>query len=124
VIKVKCTRCEQEISEKESYIHQGKVYCEDCLMEKGLHPGKCEPWASYLATHTRERSGMKGIQGLTPLQQKVYAFIKDRGKVTREEVKQNLDLSEAEIDAQLTPLMHSELVKECAEKGNFYLVAV
>jgi hypothetical protein len=28
------------------------------------------------------------------------------------------------MDAQLTPLMHSELVKERAEKGNPYLVTV
>lgn len=121
---MKCSRCGREISEKESYVHQGQVFCEDCLMEIGLHSGKCEPWASYLATHTRERSGMKGTQGLTPLQQKVYAFINDRVKVTREEVKQNLNLSEAEMDAQLTPLMHLELVKERAEKGNLYLVTV
>jgi len=121
---MKCSRCGREISEDESYTHQGQVFCEDCLMEIGLHAGKCEPWASYLATHTRESLGMKGTQGLTELQKKVYEFIKSQGKVTREEVKQNLTLSETEMDAQLTPLMHSELVKERGEEDNIYLVPV
>lgn len=121
---MKCSRCGREISEDESYIHQGQVLCEDCLMEIGLHAGKCEPWASYLATHTRESSGMKGTEGLTELQKKVYEFINNQGKATREEIKQSLSLSEAEMDAQLTPLMHSELVKERSEGGNIYLVPV
>ena len=58
------------------------------------------------------------------MQKKVYEFIKSNDKVTREEVKQNLKLSEAEMDAQLTPLMHSELVKERGEGGNIYLIPV
>ncbi len=121
---MKCSRCGREISEAESYVHQGRLLCEDCLMEIGLHSGKCEPWASYLATHTRERLGMKGTEGLTELQKKVYEFIKGKGKTTREEVKQNLNLSEVEIDTQLTPLMHSELIKERGEGGNLYLVPI
>ncbi len=121
---MKYSRCGREISEKESYVHQGKVLCEDCLMETGLHAGKCEPWASYLATHSRENSGMQGTEGLAELQRKVYQFIKSRGKVTREEVGQNFNLSEAEMDAQLIPLMHLEMVKERSEKDNLYLVAV
>lgn len=119
---MKCSRCGREISEDERYTHQGQVFCEDCLMEIGLHAGKCEPWATYLAT--KERAGMKGSEGLSELQKKVYEFIKSRGKVTREEVKQKLNLSEAEMDAQLTPLMYSELVKERGEEGNLYLVTV
>ena len=121
---MKCSRCGRELSGDESYAHQGQVFCEDCLMEIGLHAGKCEPWASYLATHTRESLGMKGTEGLTELQKKVYEFIKSRGRTTREEVQQSLSLSEAEIDAQLTPLMHSELVKERGEEGSLYLVPV
>jgi uncharacterized membrane protein len=117
-----CSRCGREISERQTYAYQGKPFCEDCLMEVGLHAGKCEPWASYLSS--RERTGAKGTEGLTPLQQKVYAFIRDQGKVTREELKKNLNLSEPEVDAQLTPLFHAELVKERGEKGNLYLVTV
>ena len=119
---MKCSRCGREIAESESYVHQDQVFCEDCLMEIGLHAGKCEPWASYLAS--KARVGMRGTEGLTELQKHVYQFIKSQGKVTRQEVKQNFNLSEAEIDSQLTPLMHSELVKEHGKGGSLYLVTV
>tara|TARA_Y100000310_G_scaffold334327_2_gene413895 strand:- start:209 stop:415 length:207 start_codon:yes stop_codon:yes gene_type:complete len=67
---------------------------------------------------------MKGTEELTELQKKIHEFIKDKGKVTREEVKQNLSLSEADIDTRLTSLMHSELVKERGERGNIYLIPI
>lgn len=121
---MKCNRCGREISDTESYTYQGQIFCEDCLMEMGLHAGKCEPWASYLATHTRDGLGMTGMEGFTELQKKVYHFIKDNGKANRQEIKQNLGISEAEIDAQLTPLMHAEMVKERSEGNTVYLVTV
>lgn len=119
---MKCSRCGREISQEEAFAYQGKEFCEDCLMEIGLHPKECAPWATYLAT--KERVGMKSTEGLTELEKKVYEFIKDRGKATREEVKQSLNLSEAGLDAQLTALMHSELVKERGEGGQLFLVTV
>ena len=118
---MKCSRCGREITEDQAYAHQGQVYCDDCLMEIGLHAGKCEPWATYLASKEKQTTGS---EGLTDLQKKVYEFIKDKGKTTRDEVKKNFKLSEAEMDAQLTPLMHSELVKERDEKDGLYLIAV
>ncbi len=60
----------------------------------------------------------------TSLQKQDYDFIKGKGKATRAEVCKSLKLSEAEIDAQLTPLMFAKLVKERSEKGQTYLVAV
>jgi hypothetical protein len=119
---MKCRRCGREISDKESYAHQGRVFCEDCLMEVGLHAAQCQPWATYLAG--KERAGMTGTEGLTALQQKVYILVRDQGKITREDVKRNLNLSKVELDAQLTPLMHAELVKERGEAGSLYRVAV
>ncbi len=93
-------------------------------MEIGLHPKECEPWATYSATRTRESLGLKGTEGLTELQKKVYEFIKSADNVTREEVMGKFKLSEVDMDAQMTALMHSELVKERGEAGERYLVAV
>ena len=87
-------------------------------MEVGLHVEGCDPWATYSATHTR------GTAELTEMQKKVYEFIKSQGRVTRKEVKEKFNLSEAEMDAQLTPLMHSEMVKEHSEGDQFYLIPV
>jgi predicted HTH transcriptional regulator len=90
-------------------------------MDAGLHPKGCDPWATYSATRTRE---LKGTEGLTELQKKVYEFVKSQGRVTREEVMANFGFSEAEMDAQVTSLMHSELVKEHSEGDQFYLIPV
>ena len=121
---MKCQRCGREISEAESYTHQDQTLCDDCYLEVRAHPKECDPWASYLATHTRERMGQKGTEGLTDLQAKVYEFIKGKGRVSREEVIENFNLSEAEMDAQIIPLMRSELVKEHSEGNQLYLVPI
>ncbi len=121
---MKCHQCGREIPKGESHPHQGQILCDDCFMEIGLHAGGCDPWATYSATRTRESLGLKGTEGLTELQKKVYEFIKSQGRVTRKEVKEKFNLSEAEMDAQLTPLMHSEMVKEHSEGDQFYLIPV
>lgn len=121
---MKCSQCGREISEGESFQHMGQILCDDCYLEVRTHPRECDPWATYLATHTRERMGQKGAEGLTELQKKVYEFVKGKGRVTREEVMEKFNLSEAEMDAQMTSLMHSELVKARGEEGKIYLVPV
>ncbi len=121
---MKCKRCGREIADDEGFSYQGNILCEDCYMEVGLHPKGCEPWASYIATHTPGGSGPKGGQGLTDLQKKVHEFIKSKGKVPREEVMANFKLSEADIDTQMTALFHSELVKELREGSKVYLVSI
>ncbi len=121
---MKCDRCSREIAEGEGFSHQGKVLCEDCYMEVGLHPKGCEPWATYIATHTPGGSGTKGGQVLTDLQKKVHEFVKSKGKVPREEAMANFKLSEADMDAQMTALFHSELVKELREGDKVYLISI
>lgn len=121
---MKCERCGKELTKDEAYSHQSMTLCEDCYLEIGLHPKGCDPWASYIATHTRQRAGQQGTEGLTELQKSIYELIKRQGKATREEVMRTLDLSEAEMDAQITSLLHSELVKERSEAGQFYLIPV
>jgi len=119
---MKCSRCRREITEEQGYSYQGKAVCDECLMDLGMHPRECEPWASYLAG--KERVGLKGTEGLTDLQKKVYQFIKDKGRATRAVVQASFKLSEPDMDAQLTPLLHAELVKERDEKGKIYLITV
>lgn len=119
-----CSRCGRELSEEQSYVHQHKVFCEDCLMDIGLSIRECDPWATYVDTRTRERSGLKGAEGLTEVEKKVYEFVKSKGRATREEVMEKFNLSEADLQAQLTPLMHSELVKERGEGDQMYLIPI
>ena len=121
---MQCSRCNKEISENQSYVSKGKVYCEDCLMDIGLSMRECDPWATYVDNRTRERAGQKGTDGLTELEKKVYYFVKDKGKTTREDVMKGLKLSDTELRTQLIPLLHSDLVKEKSEGKQQYLVVI
>ncbi len=120
---MKCSRCNREITESQAYVHQGKMYCEDCLMDIGLSTRECDPWSSYVDTRTKERD-LKGKVQLTTAEQEIYDYIKDKGKATREEVMKKFGLSDLELSAQLIALMHSEMVKERSEAGKQYLVPI
>lgn len=121
---MKCSRCSRELAESERYVYQGKVFCEDCLMDIGLTTKECDPWATYVDVSARRRHGIKGAEDLTDLEKRVYEFVKSKGKTTREEVMENLNLTQGELNAQLTALMHSELIKERGEAGRLYLVPI
>jgi hypothetical protein len=119
-----CSRCNKVISEDQSYLHNGKVMCEDCVMDVGLTLKECDPWATYVDTSARKRHGSTGTAELTDLEARTYELIKARGRASRSEVMNNLKLTERDLDAQLIALMHLDMVKEIGEAGKRYLVAV
>jgi late competence protein required for DNA uptake (superfamily II DNA/RNA helicase) len=121
-VAMKCSRCGQEISEGDSYTHLGEIFCEDCYLDIRLEVKACDPWAVYSATRSRESANLKGTEGLTGLQKEIYALVKRKGKVTREEVIEELNLSEQEMQNQLATLRHCELVKGYKEGDKVYLV--
>lgn len=121
---MECNRCHRELTEDQSYIYQGKVFCDDCLMDTGLSMKECDPWATYVDKRSGVQPGMKRAEMLTEMERSVYDFVKGRGRVTREEVMEGLGLTETDLKVQLVPLMHSELVKEAGEGGKLYLVSV
>jgi recombinational DNA repair protein (RecF pathway) len=119
---MKCDRCGREIKEGDSYTHRGETLCEDCYLDARLEVKSCDPWAVYSATRSREGADFKGTEGLTDLQKEIYALVKRKGKVTREEVIEGLNLSEQEMQTQLATLRHCELVKGHKEGDQVYLV--
>ena len=119
---MKCSRCGREIIEGDTYNHLRETVCEDCYLDIRLGVKTCDPWAVHSATRFRESSGLKGTEGLTDLQRKIYELVKRKGKVTREEVIKNLNLSEQEMQTQLATLRHCELVKGRKEGDEVYLV--
>lgn len=121
---MECSRCGRKLTEDQSYVYRDKIMCEDCLMDVGLSFKECDPWATYIDTNARKRRGVTGAAELTETQAKVYAFVKTKGQVTRQEIMENLGLSEKELDAQLISLMHTELVKEAGSGGRQYLVPI
>jgi late competence protein required for DNA uptake (superfamily II DNA/RNA helicase) len=119
---MKCQRCQREISEDESFGFFGEVLCDDCYMD-AMSPAKaCDPWAVYSATRTRESSGLTGVEGLTPLQQEIYTFIKNKGKVTGEEIIKKFNISQNELQNQIATLRHCELVRGQKEDNKVYIV--
>jgi DNA-binding CsgD family transcriptional regulator len=121
---MKCSRCSKEITEDQSYVYQGKVMCEDCVMDVGLSLKECDPWASYVDTSARKRHGATGAAELTEAEIKVYDLVKAKGKATSQEIMEALSLSQEDLNSQLVTLMHAELVKEMGEAGNRYLVPI
>lgn len=119
---VQCNRCGREVADKEKYEYHGQILCEDCYIDMRFQAKACDPWAVYTATRSRQRMGFKNAEGLTDLQRAIYDFIRSRGKVTREELSKNFNLSESELQVQLATLRHCELVKGLKEKGRIYAV--
>ena len=119
---LRCSRCGGEISPDDSYTYLNQTLCEDCYIDIRQPAKACDPWAVYLAGRTRESAGQSGAEGLTDLQQKLYGFVEDKGKVTRKELMENFSLSESEMQSQLAILRHCELVKGRKEGDKIYLV--
>lgn len=121
---MKCSRCGKELTEQQAYVYQGRVMCEDCVMDVGLTLKQCDPWASYVDTAARLRRGMTGTAGLTEAEARLYDLVAASGKLTREEAMKQLGLSSQELEELLLSLFHSELVKESGEAGQVYLVPI
>ena len=119
---MKCNRCDREVKKGDSYTHFGETLCEDCYLDMRLGVKACDPWAVHSATRLRESSGLAGAEGLTDLQKAIYELVKNKGKVTRQEVMEIHSLSESEMLAQLAILRHCELIKGHKEGHNVYLV--
>jgi recombinational DNA repair protein (RecF pathway) len=119
-----CSRCNRELTENQTYVHEGKILCEDCLMDIGLSTRECDPWATFVDISARKRHGEKGSAGMTETEAKIYDYVKKQGKATRPEVMQRLGLAEADLNVLLIPLMHSELLKERSESGTMYLIPI
>ena len=119
---MKCSRCGREISKDDSYRHLSETLCEDCYIDVRFRVKACDPWAVYSATKHRKHQELKGTEGLTDLQKAIYNFIKDKGKVTREELRQKFGIKETELQMHLATLRHCELVKGHREGNNIYFV--
>ena len=119
---MKCSRCGREISADNSYQHFGETLCEDCYIDIRNPAKACDPWAVYSATRSRQREGLRGIEGLNELQREIYEFVIKKGRVTRDELTEYFGVKETELQTQLATLRHCELVKGRKEGDTVYLV--
>lgn len=119
---MKCQRCGREISEDNSFVHLGQALCDDCYLDARSTNKACDPWAVYSAIHTRESSGFSGLKGLTSLQQEIYSFIIEGGRVTPEDIKNKFSLSPRDLENQFAILRHCELIKGSKDGDRIFIV--
>jgi len=118
---MKCDRCQQEISENDRLVHGSLSLCEDCYLEEVSKPQVCDPWAAYNAQSVRENMGLEGEAGLTALQQTLYQFVKEKGKVSMDEILEAFNLTRNELMTSFAVLRHCSLVRGCKEKDGIYI---
>lgn len=116
-----CSRCQEEIPEGEEMNYMGQVLCEDCYVEAVSMPRTCDVAAVYNAKMARKLAGQKGTEGLTELQKELYEYVKDKGKVTSEDLAKKFQLSPSELQRQFTTLRHCELLKGTKIDGVVYI---
>jgi len=122
-MKTVCTRCLETISDEDDVHHLGSDdLCEDCYIEALQRPKTCDVAATQLAKKHRQAAGQTGTDGLLDIQKKIYDFIKENEKVTRQEVMDALEITESELQKQIAILRHCELVKGRKEGDQIYLV--
>ncbi len=120
---MKCMKCGAEnIPEEYVYNYLGKTLCEDCYIDIQHRPQPCDPGAVYSARKTREMLGQTGTDGLSELQKDIYNFIKEKEKVTHQEIADHFKVELPELQKQFAILRHCELVKGCKEGNTIYLM--
>ncbi len=119
---IECARCRVKLPGEDTHHHRGQDLCEDCYMGALQQPKTCDAAATQLAKKHRESAGQTGTDGLLDIQKKIHDYIKERGKATRQQIMEALDIPEWELDKQIAVLRHCELVKGRKEGNQVYLV--
>jgi late competence protein required for DNA uptake (superfamily II DNA/RNA helicase) len=118
---IKCENCGLEIHREEGLTREGKVVCEDCYITLSGRVQACDPLAVRGAKEFRKRSGIEAAKGLTEQQKAVYDFIKDKQRVTPEELYVAFQITPQELQNVIATLRHCELVKAQKEGTQVYL---
>ena len=68
---VKCDKCNVEFHGDKAleypgkvYVHKGKVFCEDCLVDMGVVPDSARPYAVYMESQTDLGKLGPGVGGI------------------------------------------------------------
>ena len=118
---MQCKRCGVDLREGESYELHGKQLCEDCYMYETNPPKACDPLAVASATSIRKELGQSGAAGLTERQKQIYNLIVQKGQITREELRQKINIKPEELESEFAVLRHCELIRAFKERDKVYL---
>ena len=112
---MKCDQCGLSIEENQVNHFQGRALCEDCCFELMNPPKVCDPLAVSSTLSVRKQLGQNGTEGLTELQKKIYDKVAERGKISREELTNSLNLTPEEMEREFAILRHCELLRAFKE---------
>jgi hypothetical protein len=113
-----CAKCGDAYDPAEAHEHLGQMLCEDCYLD-AMSPNKvCDPWAVHTAKSLKD---LPGGHDLTPLQQRLYNLVKERGEVAIPEAAAHLGLTEDELRREFAPLRHMEKLRGCKKDDGIYL---
>ena len=105
--EMQCERCKCEIEEGEEREHYGQTLCEDCYMD-ALSPSKaCDPWAVHRARTFKSEEGSE----LNETQTKVLEILKETGGAEPGYIIQKLKIKPADLQREIAPLRHLELIR-------------
>lgn len=122
MMEIECARCKEKMKPDDSYNYRGQDLCEDCYMGAMQAPKTCDVAATQHAVKHRQATGQTGTEGLLDIQKEIYDLIKRKGRVSRDEVMEELGLPEWELNKQIAVLRHCELVKGRKDEDGVFLV--
>jgi hypothetical protein len=113
-----CAKCGTAVDPDEVKEYRGAELCEDCYMD-ALSPTRvCDPWAVHTAKSLKD---LPGGHDMTPLQQKLYDLVKERGEVPMLEAAAQLGLTEDALRREFAPLRHMEKLRACKKDDVIHL---
>jgi hypothetical protein len=113
-----CAKCGAGIDAAESREYRGQELCEDCYLDALSPTVVCDPWAVHTAKSLKD---VPGGHYLTPLQQKLYDLVKERGEVPISEAAAHLGLNEDDLRREFAPLRHMEKLRACKKDDIIHL---
>jgi hypothetical protein len=113
-----CAKCGAALEPGEAREYAGQELCEDCYLDSLSITKTCDPWAVHTAKSLKD---LPGGQALTPLQQKLYDLVQERGEVSIPEACAHLGLTEDELRREIAPLRHMEMLRGCKKDNLIHL---
>jgi hypothetical protein len=117
--KETCAKCSAAVEADEVKEYRGEKLCEDCYMDALSPTVVCDPWAVHTAKSLKD---LPGGQILTPLQQKLYDLVKERGEVAMAAAAAYLGLTEDGLRREFAPLRHMEMLRACKKDEGIFLI--
>lgn len=112
---MKCEKCGVMLEADEMYEYAGQRLCEDCYLDIKAAPKVCDPWAVYTAKKEASQNPT-----LTPVQEKILNFIREKGQATAEEICKEAGIEEDEFERNFAALRHMELTRATKKGDQIY----